>query len=88
VLPSGKRFDVLVTGAENGTYPLKMLPYKYLPYPEVKLATVNVQDDTGATPAEGTPEPNTKAYLAGLEVDRQRELIFSSNESIGKNIYR
>jgi suppressor of ftsI len=55
VLPAGKRFDVLVTGGENGTYPLKMLPYSggsTLPYPEVTLATINMQGNARAETAE------------------------------------
>jgi suppressor of ftsI len=82
VLPTGKRYDVLVTGGENGTYPLKMLPYKYDPgsgyNPEVTLATVNVRGDTGA--ATSAPSPSSlvpRNDLAGLEVDRQRVLNYS-----------
>ena len=62
VIAAGKRFSVLVTGGENGTsqaieevYPLKMLPYRggvTHPYPEVTLATINVQGNVGAETAE------------------------------------
>lgn len=41
LLPSGKRFDVLVTAPENGSIPLKALAY--LSNPETTLATVNVK---------------------------------------------
>ena len=82
VLPSGKRYDVLVTGGENGTYPLKMLPYKYLQYPEVTLATIKVQGDKDSATAEVIPSslvPKKKYDLSGLEVDRQRQLNFSDD---------
>ena len=82
VLPSGKRYDVLITGGENGTYPLKMLPYKYLQYPEVTLATIKVQGDKDSATAEVIPSsivPKKKYDLSGLEVDRQRQLNFSGD---------
>ena len=41
VLPSGKRFDVLVTPIGNDSIFLKALDY--YPYPETTIVTVNVQ---------------------------------------------
>ncbi|HZD36678.1 MAG TPA: multicopper oxidase family protein [Nitrososphaeraceae archaeon] len=81
VLPAGKRFDVLVTGGENGTYPLKMLPYKYLPYPEVTLATINVQGNATSEKAEeqevGASSLVPRLNLGDREVQVQRTLVFS-----------
>ncbi|MGD1835149.1 MAG: multicopper oxidase family protein [Nitrososphaeraceae archaeon] len=94
VLAAGNRYSVLVTGGESGTYPLKMLKYGsvvsngdddnggfQLPYPEVTLATINVQGDAVAETAEvNVSSLIPKHDLGDLEVQVQRELVFSPSE--------
>lgn len=84
LLPSGKRFDVLVTSAaEKGTYPLTALPY--YPYPRTTLATLNVQDNSTSAQAAMMPTNLVpQRDLKGLEINGLRELIFSSNEEEGR----
>jgi suppressor of ftsI len=83
VLPAGKRFSVLVTGGENQTYPLKMLPYEGVtgtthPYPEVTLATINVQGNAGAETAEVNASSLVpRQDLGDRGVHVERELVFS-----------
>ncbi|MDR4511147.1 MAG: multicopper oxidase family protein [Nitrososphaeraceae archaeon] len=85
VIPAGARFSVLVTGGENGTYPLKMLKYSggsQLPYPEETLATINVQGNAG----DETTDVNVSSLvpiqdLGDREVQVQRTLVFSPSTS-------
>jgi len=85
VIVAGKRFSVLVTGGENGTYPLKMLAYRggtTHPYPEVTLATINVQGNAGAETAEVNALSLVPRHdLGDLGVHEIRELVFSPSES-------
>ena len=87
LLPPGKRFDVLVTWPEAGTYKLRTLPYNQGPegdqYPERVLMTVNVAGDEVITPTQPTtmgPLPD----LATAEVAQQREVVFSEDNKAGK----
>ena len=83
VLPAGKRFDVLVTGGENGTYPLKSLPYNrsgFSPTSEVTLATVNVQDKDEIQTAEVTPSSLVpRDDLGDAQIQAQRTLVFNGS---------
>jgi suppressor of ftsI len=85
VIAAGKRFSVLVTGGENGTYPLKMLPYRggtTHPYPEVNLATIKVQGDAGAEAVEVNALSLVPRHdLGDLGVHEIRELVYSASES-------
>lgn len=85
VIAAGKRFSVLVTGGENGTYPLKMLPYSggtTHPYPEVNLATINVQGNAGAETAEVNALSLVPRHdLGDLGIHEIRELVYSASES-------
>jgi FtsP/CotA-like multicopper oxidase with cupredoxin domain len=88
LLPSGKRYDVLVTGngtsansidTEIGKYPLTALSYHQgcVICPEVTLATLNVSG-TNITTKE-MPSSLIPPYdLNDLPVDRNRTLIFTS----------
>lgn len=85
VIAAGKRFSLLVTGGVDGTYPLKMLPYKggvtHL-YPEVTLATINVQGNARVETAEvNALSLATRHDLGDQGVDKIRELVFSASES-------
>jgi suppressor of ftsI len=83
VIAAGKRFSVLVTSGENGTYPLKMLPYRggvTHSYPEVTLATINVQGNAGAETAEVNALSLVPRHdLGDLEIQAQRTLVFSGS---------
>jgi len=83
VLPAGKRFEVLVTGGENGTYPLKSLPYNrsgFSPTSEVTLATVNVQGKDGAQTTEVTPSSLVPRHdLGDAQIQTQRTLVFNGS---------
>lgn len=85
VLPSGKRFDVLVQGGAPGSYPLMALSYHQgcVACPEVALATLTVAGPArapAALPAGLAPERS----LAEAVVDRKRTLVFSSNDEAGE----
>jgi FtsP/CotA-like multicopper oxidase with cupredoxin domain len=81
LLPSGKRYYVLVTGGAVGTYPLKALSYHQgcVICPEVTLATFNVEGATVAT-AEAPSSLMSRNDLGNLTIDRQRTLVFSSDD--------
>lgn len=83
VLPAGKRFEMLVTGGENGTYPLKSLPYNrsgFSPTSEVTLATVNVQDKYRSQTAEVTPSSLVPRHdLEDAQIQTQRTLVFNGS---------
>lgn len=85
VIPAGKRFSVLVTGGEEGTHPLKMLPYRggvTHAYPEITVATINVQGNTGIETAElNALGLVPRDDLADDGVHEIRELVFSASES-------
>ena len=78
LLPSGKRFDVLVTGTGNGSIPLKALAY--YPYQETTIATVNVHGNQ-KEPAKTIPTSLISKKDLNLEnITNNRVLTFSSNE--------
>ena len=79
LLPSGKRFDVLVTATDNGSIPL--IASAYYPLPEIKIATIMVQSN---------PEENVKAIPTSLTLEddlnlrnitNYRVLNFTSNDN-------
>jgi FtsP/CotA-like multicopper oxidase with cupredoxin domain len=84
VLPAGKRFDVLVTGGENGTYPIKSLPYNrsgFSPTSEVTLVTVNVKGIT-ANQTEKKVTPSSllpKHDLGDAQIQTHRTLVFNGS---------
>ncbi len=84
LLPSGKRYDVMVTGngsVQPGLYPLTALSYHQgcVICPEVTLATLNVSG-TDITTKKVLPSSLIPPYdLNDLPVDRNRTLIFSSD---------
>ena len=80
LLPSGKRYDVLVTDGEVGTYPLTALSYHQgcVVCPKVTLATISMK---------GVPILNQRSFstsllprhdLGGLEIDSGVHYNFSS----------
>ena len=83
LLPSGKRYDVLVTGNgvdAAGLYPLTALSYHQgcVICPEVTLATLNLSSTNIAT--KEMPSSLIPPYdLKDVPVDRNRTLIFSSD---------
>src|SRR4051812_2150123 len=83
VIPAGKRFDVLVTGGENGTYPLKSLPYNrsgFSPTSEITLATVNVQGKARAQSTEVNVSSLVPRHdLNNAEIAAQRTLVFNGS---------
>jgi FtsP/CotA-like multicopper oxidase with cupredoxin domain len=83
VLPAGKRYEVLVTGGEIGTYPLKSLPYNrsgFSPTSEITLATINVQDKTIAQAAQLTLSSLVPEHdLGNDQIQTQRTLIFNGS---------
>jgi FtsP/CotA-like multicopper oxidase with cupredoxin domain len=82
LLPSGKRYDVLVTASENGSYPVKALDY--YPYPETTIASMNIHGDVKDSP-KSIPKSFTPSKDLGLvKINATRELNFSSNEEVGK----
>ena len=86
VLAAGNRYSVLVTGGESGTYPLKMLKYgsgdAQLPYPEITLATINVQGNAEAeTDKVDVSSLVPREDLGDREIQVQRTLVFSPSTS-------
>ena len=83
VLPAGKRFDVLVTGGEKGTYPLKLHPYNGSGFSAnftVNLATVKVQGNAGAEAAKVKPLSLVPRHdLGDLEIQVKRTLVFNGS---------
>ena len=83
VIPAGKRFDVLVTGAESGTYPLKSPPYNrsgFSPTSEITLATVNVQGKARAQSTEVNVSSLVPRHdLNNAEIAAQRTLVFNGS---------
>jgi len=81
LLPSGKRYDVLVTAGAAGAYPLTALATHLgcVECPEVTMAQLNVE---GAPIAPATIPSNltTPNDLGNQPVNRQRTLVFSSND--------
>jgi suppressor of ftsI len=82
VMPPGKRYDVLVTGAAAGIHPLRTLAYDQGGdhYPDRVLATV---DSTGppiptpAAPITFLPSPDLRAQ----PVAHRRRLVFSEDDA-------
>lgn len=84
LLPSGKRYDVLVTGGPPGTHALTALSYHEgcVVCPVVALAILNVDGDkarTAALPAGLLPLKD----LSGMSIDHRRTLVFSSDDQKG-----
>lgn len=84
LLPSGKRYDVLVTGGPPGKHALTALSYHEgcVVCPVVTLATLNVDGDkvrTAALPARLLPLKD----LSEMYIDHQRTLVFSSDDEKG-----
>jgi FtsP/CotA-like multicopper oxidase with cupredoxin domain len=81
LLPSGKRYDVLVTGGAVGTYPLKALSYYQgcVVCPEAILATLNVEG-AGMAPVAIPSDLLSRNDLENLTIDHQRTLLFSSDD--------
>jgi FtsP/CotA-like multicopper oxidase with cupredoxin domain len=78
LLPSGKRFDVLVTAKGSGPISLKALDY--YPYPETTIATINVQGNQ-KEPADTIPTSLVpKSDLNLQNITNNRVLTFASNE--------
>jgi suppressor of ftsI len=74
VLPSGKRFDILVTSMDNGSIPFKALDY--YPYPETTIATVNVHGNQ-KEPVKTIPSSLTsKEDLKIMNITNNRVLTF------------
>jgi suppressor of ftsI len=88
VLPSGKRYDVLVQGGEPGPTPLLGLSYHQgcVNCPEVTLARVTVTAAATAASAPATLPTGlvAPAHLTTEDVDRRRTLEFSSDDEQGQ----
>ena len=85
VLPSGKRYDVLIQGGEVGNTPLMALSYHQgcVQCPEVTLATLTVSG--AAVHAQSPPASLVPRHgLVAADVDRRRTLVFSSNDDTGQ----
>jgi len=87
LLPPGKRYDVLVTWPEEGSYKLRTLTYNQGPdgdvYDEQVLMTVNVAGEPVVTPTQPTtlgPMPD----LGAATVDLKRTVVFSEDNKAGK----
>lgn len=78
VLPSGKRFDVLVTPMGNGSIHLKALDY--YPYPETTIATINVQENTIEHVKTIPSNLTSKKDFNLMNVTNNRVFTFSSND--------
>ena len=79
LLPSGKRYEVLVTGGTVGTYRLTALPYHQgcVVCPKVTLATIKL----GGVPILTPSLPSSlvpRKDLSDLAIDQRRTLNFSS----------
>ena len=87
LLPPGKRFDVLVTWPEAGSYKLRTLTYNQGPegdvYGERVLMTVNVAGEAVATPSQPTTM-GTLPDLQDAEVAERRTVVFSEDNKAGK----
>ena len=87
LLPPGKRFDVLVTWPEAGSYKLRTLTYNQGPegdvYGERVLMTVNVAGEAVATPSQPTTM-GTLPDLQDAEVAERRTVVFSEANKAGK----
>ena len=84
MLPSGKRYDVLVQGGDSGSIPLVSLPYFQgcVVCPEVTLATLASSGEA----VDALPLPKRlvpRSDLGAASVDRERTLVFSSNDEAG-----
>lgn len=82
VMPPGKRYDVLVTGAPSGLHALRTLSYDEGGdrYPDRVLATVATTGAATATPAAPIsflPSPD----LGGQPIVHQRRFVFSEHDT-------
>lgn len=79
LLPSGKRFDVLVTATDKGSMPL--IASAYYPLPETEIATINVLD-TQKTSVKTIPVNLTLREDLNLKnITHERVLNFTSNDN-------
>ena len=79
LLPSGKRFDVLVTATDNGSIPL--IASAYYPLPETEIATVNLQGSQ-KEPVNIIPTNLTSVEDLNLKnITNYRTLNFTSNDN-------
>ena len=80
LLPSGKRYDVLVTEPLQGNNSGALKSLAYYPYPETTLATVKVQGNQ-KEPAKTIPTSLIpKKDLNLKNISNNRTLTFASNE--------
>lgn len=81
LLPSGKRLEVLVTALFQGNSSVPLNSLAYYPYPEIKIATVNVQDNQ-QEPIKATIPTNLiqKKDLNLRSIANNRTLTFASDE--------
>lgn len=82
LLPSGKRFDVLVTA--NGSGPLPLLALPYYPYPETLLAYVNIQGSQNQLMDIVPTNLTFREDLDSRDISNFRVLNFSSDEEDSK----
>ena len=87
LLPPGKRFDVLVTWPEAGSYKLRTLGYNQGPdgdqYDERVLMTVNVAGEEVITPTQPTTMGTLPDYQ-NAEIAQKRTVVFSEDNKAGK----
>jgi suppressor of ftsI len=84
LLPSGKRYEVLVTGGLPGSYPLTALSYHQgcVICPQVTLATINVP----GAPVHPLSLPTSLVQvndLSNAPIAHNRTIVFSSNDQKG-----
>lgn len=82
VMPPGKRYDVLVTGAASGTDVLRTRPYDQQgdQYPAAKLMTVEV----AGAPVATAPMPTALVPAAPIPADQvvhQRTMVFTEKDA-------
>jgi suppressor of ftsI len=78
LLPSGKRFDVLVTATDNGSIPL--IASAYYPLPETKIATVKVQGNQKESVKSIPTSLISKDNLNLKNITNYRVLNFTSDD--------
>jgi FtsP/CotA-like multicopper oxidase with cupredoxin domain len=85
LLPSGKRYEVLVTGGAPGSYPLTALSYHQgcVVCPQVTLATINVHGATVLHPLPLLSSLSQVNDLSHVPIAHNRTIVFSSNDEKG-----
>ncbi len=81
-MPSGKRYDVLVTANGSGSIPLGAVNSSFVAPYDSHIATVNIQDNqTDVKPADILPTSLIpKKDLSNANITNHRVLNFSSND--------